>query len=372
LISVKTTFAGFFFPLKSGLKRFEFFTASFSLRRQMMFAIIRSLSMVLLVVLVLLATAGESAAQFPQGKTSNDRRVSQLSKELSRYQTKHGEKTGRASDIVYDPSQYKHVKWTKPEKAKVINYYSTPSGNLIDPSGRKFNPITDNWHMGHKRGYEQWRLAEAASRARISPPLLQNWQRENMLNIIRPELASTNLSHRYEMPRSATGVLSRTTTRVVASIPAAARATTPVTRVAGTLLQRSAPKVGGVVLIVGGVFDVGYGAYVIHDTERRYSLGELDSDIRTGKLIIGGSRIVVGAAAIAAGVLIIVPEPVYTKAAAAGIIVGVIVAVVVIEVVDYALERIQAKRTAERLRLAQEIDETERYHIVFDELRKMI
>jgi len=152
-------------------------------------------------------------------------------------------------------------------------------------------------------------------------------------------------------------------------VPVSGGVTKSVVRTGGRTLAILGRATIPVTVIGAGVFDIGFGAYGIYDTQRRFRLGELDADIRIGKLMIGGTQISVGAAAIVGGILLILtPEPIITTIA--GVTVLVVSAVLV--AVDYIFERLQAQRTTERWRLAQQIDASERYHFISDELRKMI
>jgi len=118
------------------------------------------------------------------------------------------------------------------------------------------------------------------------------------------------------------------------------------------LLGRSVPAIG-----------IGLIAYDTYSTEYRYRVGELDSDIRTGKhvtnaSVLGGSAVVTGYALLAA------PEPIITTIAGSVIIVGG-------ATVHFVLEQTQAQRIADRQRLFRQVGEKERNDGIFEELRGM-
>lgn len=130
--------------------------------------------------------------------------------------------------------------------------------------------------------------------------------------------------------------------------------------------------------ILAGFVDIGFGVHGLYDADRRYRLGELDSDIFTGKRIVAVSQVSVGTVTVVGGAVVALnavgyslmtaPEPFYTKIAG-----GVVIVVSVgLGAGDYMLERVQANRTESRRRLLKEIDDRERCRIVLEELRGMM
>ncbi len=154
------------------------------------------------------------------------------------------------------------------------------------------------------------------------------------------------------------------------------KAATVAAKASGKALARQ--LIGPAAVIVAGGLDIGFGVHSLYATERRYRLGELDSDIRTGKRIVAASQVGVGTATVVGGTavalntagvsLIAAPEPIATKIAG----VTVIVVSVGLAVTDYMLERVQVNRTASRRLLLQQLDERERCRIVLEELQGII
>ena len=70
-------------------------------------------------------------------------------------------------------------------------------GEVRSPSG-KIIKETDNWHMGHKPGYEFKKHRESAERRGISRKKFLD--EHNNPKHYRPELPKDNVSHKYEGP----------------------------------------------------------------------------------------------------------------------------------------------------------------------------
>lgn len=70
-------------------------------------------------------------------------------------------------------------------------------GRLLDPN--TFEVIHDMYHIGHKPGYEWWRIRDRS--------ILEGWSREQLIEFVNNpdlyqiELPANNLSHRFELPR---------------------------------------------------------------------------------------------------------------------------------------------------------------------------
>jgi hypothetical protein len=136
--------------------------------------------------------------------------------------------------------------------------------------------------------------------------------------------------------------------------------------------ERKVMVVGGVMLIIGGAIDIGFGIYSYHKASQRYFAGELDYDIMVGKKFVAGGQVVLGASSVVVGVLILFPEPVITKVAAAAIGGVVLVGSMICLIADMRLESMQSKRTKHNKRLLAQIDRQARQSICLDSLRKMV
>jgi len=129
---------------------------------------------------------------------------------------------------------------------------------------------------------------------------------------------------------------------------------------------------GGVISIAFGVYDIGSGVVYWREIDRRLYAGELDFDIATGKKVIAGGRVVLGTFGIASGILLLIPEPVVTKAVAMGLVIVVVAGHVILEIADYAFDRIQAKRIKHRQEVLSHIDWHERQRFCRDHLLQSI
>jgi len=210
------------------------------------------------------------------------------------------------------------------------------TGKVYDPTGVEIKPNT-RWHAGHKPGHEFAPARQKAVKEGWPPERWRESQR-NPRNY-RPELPNTNMSRKYELKHPAKNVTTRTPVKVP---PTTSR-----------LLGRVVPSMG-----------VGFVVYDTYNIEHRYRVGELDSDIRTGKhvtnaSVLGGSAVVTGYALLAA------PEPIVTTIAGSVIIVGGATA-------HFMLERTQSRRIAYRQRLFRQVGEKERNNGIFEELRGMV
>ena len=128
---------------------------------------------------------------------------------------------------------------------------------------------------------------------------------------------------------------------------------------------------GGVAGIVFGVVDIGYGVYELREIDRRYYVGELDYDITLGKNIVVAQRMALGGTTVVAGILLLVPEPIITKAVALGLTITIIAGHAILMVTDYFLERTQVKRLEHRRKLLAKISWDTRGEICIDQLRAM-
>ena len=98
---------------------------------------------------------------------------------------------------------------------------------------------------------------------------------------------------------------------------------------------------------VAGVFDIGYGVYMIYDANSKYHKGLLDADLANYKKILGGVQIAVGVIEIVAESFPLV-EPIVTPI--------VIVVSIAIVAIDMWIDHIQAQRMAARQRLIERVE----------------
>ncbi len=93
------------------------------------------------------------------------------------------------------PSGYPRVKPKKGFGEKVWERNMSPDGRVYDPSGREIKP-GDPWELGHTPGNK---FSDAQQRAAQEGWDAQTWrQYQQDPDIYRPELPSSNASHRYE------------------------------------------------------------------------------------------------------------------------------------------------------------------------------
>lgn len=298
-----------------------------------------------------------------------------------------------AGQLTLTPSyDYSHVSHSSGFRERVWNQSVSRRGMVRDPS-KSIIRQGDPFDLGHKPGFERWRMAEHAQKNNWTPTQWNNAQKDP--RIYRPEQPRTNRSGKYEMPRSkpTTRYLARKYDKL-AKIPRsrirlnslksfpvhtiklsgrahqaaqtagiAARFIKP-----GTLIRIG----GGVTAIVGGAFDMGYGVHKYYTAHQRYLSGELDWDIAAGKKVLAVGHVITGAGGVAAGILLIVPEPVFTKATAAALIIAGVVYIIVDYILDAYLERLQAKRTLQRQETLARITWQERQTVCIEQLRQAI
>jgi hypothetical protein len=139
-----------------------------------------------------------------------------------------------------------------------------------------------------------------------------------------------------------------------------------------TRITRGIHIAGGVVSIVFGSWEIGSGIVEWREIDRQFYAGEWDTDIMRVKKILAGGRVVLGTLEVASGILLLLPEPVITKIIAEGLIVTVVVGYIILEVVNYALGRVQAKRVEARQKIQARFQWQERWQFGNCQLREQI
>jgi hypothetical protein len=120
------------------------------------------------------------------------------------------DENGKLTD--YGKWYYERPSWKQKTINDVWNTAKTesPDGKVMDPlSARKGDPkeITwdkdqprgDQWHMGHKEGYEFNKLQQSAAERKIGVDQFRS--EYNTAEHVQPELPESNLSHEGEAPR---------------------------------------------------------------------------------------------------------------------------------------------------------------------------
>ncbi|RZM03127.1 MAG: hypothetical protein EOO88_56715, partial [Pedobacter sp.] len=83
---------------------------------------------------------------------------------------------------------------------KVMDPLSVRQGNPKEITWDKDLPRGEQWHMGHKEGYEFSKLQQSAADREIGVEQFRN--EYNTAEHIQPELPESNLSHQGEAPRN--------------------------------------------------------------------------------------------------------------------------------------------------------------------------
>lgn len=258
-----------------------------------------------------------------------------------------------------------------------------PKSNRVhDPLIGKFIGRHSAWDMGHKPGYEFYKYRDIARQRRISRNLFLDGH--NNSAHYHPELPRSNRGHQLEAPKKINhykksirgyGKRARFTSasnvrHVKAGSPPAAKTLSSAKFVKiGNVVY----KIGGAVVIAGGALDMGYGVHKYYTAHQRYLAGELDWDIAAGKKVLAVGHVILGSGGVTVGVLLLVaPEPVFTKVAGVILVVAGATYLIVDYVLDNYLEKLQAKRTLQRQETLARISWQERQKVCIDQLRQAI
>jgi hypothetical protein len=104
-----------------------------------------------------------------------------------------GVKTFRSFGQHRIPKIYYRPGWRKHIRPELYEQEKGKDGLVRDPKNREVIPFDSNWQLGHKPGYEFWRLQDYAMENNLSRQ--EFIELYNSLHHLRPETKKTNESH---------------------------------------------------------------------------------------------------------------------------------------------------------------------------------